>query len=213
MKKISVLLIGVVAFFITGCAEDTTISSDDIYVSSFYDMGCNDNFESLIMLGKNPSVSGTYPNAIVYDLSCNSDTHVTVEIFDFNYAGHYAYFLVNGANPSYSNTISRGGTHSYTFQFNTNLPYEYGNYDALVRITALNLETRKWTYREPIIYGLENDINSRSVAAKSMFESRIAPKMSVDINKKDAGIILKEGSTMNDNNTEKENSAAQESTK
>lgn len=39
MKKISILLLGVAALFATGCAEDTsitddtTITSDDIYVS------------------------------------------------------------------------------------------------------------------------------------------------------------------------------------
>lgn len=178
MKKISVLLIGIAALFITGCAEDTSISSDDIYVSTFYSMGCNDNFLTPIMLGKNPSVSGTYPNALVYDLSCNSDTYVTVEFFDFNNPGHYLYFLVNGENPSYSNTISMGGTHSYTFQFNTSLPYGYGNYDATVRITALNLETRKWTYRDYMIYAVENDINSKEIAV-SKFEGRVAPKLNV----------------------------------
>lgn len=179
MKKL-VLLIGLVSLFATGCADgDTEITSDDILVSSFYSMGCSDNFDpsGRIWLGKNPSSYGSYPNASAYDLSCNSDTYVTVDFYDNGYEGHYKYFLVNGVNPTYSETIYRGGTGTYTFQFNNNLPYEYGTYYGIARVTALNLETREYYYYDFDIRGVENDINSKEPAV-SKFEARIAPKLS-----------------------------------
>lgn len=178
MRKISVLLIGLVALFATGCAEEsTTITSDDIPVSSFYNMGCNDNFDYTIELGKNPSVSGTFPNAITYDLSCNSDTYVTIEFYDNGWDGHYRYFLVNGENPSYADTIYRGGTGTYIFQYNNNMPYERGTYYGLARVTAINLETREYYTHDYDIRAYENSINSKEEIAVSKFEARKAPEL------------------------------------
>lgn len=179
MRKISVLLIGLVALFATGCAEEsTTITSDDIPVSSFYNMGCNDNFDYTIELGKNDSVSGTFPNMQIYDLSCSSDTSVTIEFYDDPIAdGHYKYFLVNGMNPSYSNIIYRGETGSYAFSFNRNIPYEYRTYYGIARVTALNLETREYYTHDFSIRAYENSINSKEEIAISKFEARKAPEL------------------------------------
>lgn len=188
MKKLSILFVSLFALLVSGCAEDdTTITSSDIRVYSFASMGCNDNFygTTSIELGKNPSVSGTYPNAAIYDLSCAYDTYVTVDFYDNGYSGHYKYFLVNGANPSYSDTIVRGGTGSYTFTFNTGIPSEYGSYYGLARVTALNLETREYYTYDYAISALENSPASKEVIAKSMFSARLAPKSSSDSIKKE----------------------------
>lgn len=140
-------------------------------------MGCNDNFDYIIELGKNPSVSGTYPNAITYDLSCNSDTYVTVEFYDNGWQGHYKYFLVNGANPSYSDTIYRNGTGTYIFQYNNSIVSDYGTYYGIARVTALNLETREYYTHDYDIRAYENDPYGKEKAALSNFEARVAPKL------------------------------------
>lgn len=170
MKKISVILIGLAALFITGCAEESTpkdITREDILVSSFKHMGCSDDFDSkgTIWLGKNQSVSDTYPNVIIHNLSCNSDTRVTVDFYDNGFKDHYKFFLINEQNPSYKNIIYRGTSSSYRFSFNHDMLYERGTYFGTARVTALNLETREYYYYDFDIRAFDNSVNSKEEAA------------------------------------------------
>lgn len=183
MKKISVLLVGLAALFTAGCADEImpkNITRDDVLVTSFGDMGCSNNFESTgtILLGKNQSVSGNYPNAIVYDFSCSSDTRIIIEFFDNGYSGHYKFFLINGQNPGYKNIIYRGTTSSYRFSFNHDMLYERGTYFGIAKVTAINLETREYYYYDFDIKAFDS-INSKEKAAVNKFEERIIPKSAV----------------------------------
>lgn len=186
MKKISILLLGVAALFATGCAEDTsitddtTITSDDIYVSSFYDMGCSHTFANL-NLGKNNSVTGQYPNEIVAQLNCNSNVSVRIDFYDsmLDYPGHYRYFLVNNTPITYQDIIYTNsiGESSGIYTFTTDQSiYEYGTYFGKYTVTALNLDTRKYTIQEYRISAFENSSWSKE-AALSNFEARVAPKL------------------------------------
>lgn len=188
MKKIRIILIVLAALFATGCAEEnkpTNIIRDDVLVSSFYYMGCSDDFDSTgtIWLGKNQSVSGTYPNVIIHNLSCNSDTRITIDFYDNGFNGHYKFFLINEQNPSYSNIIYSGTTASYRFSFNHDMLYERGTYFGIARVTALNLVTREYYYYDFDIRAFDNSINSKEEAAVSIYEVRTAPKLKVSSEK------------------------------
>lgn len=184
MRKISVLLISLIALFVTGCADEgTEITSSDIYVSTFTDMGCSSTFGNY-ELGKNNSVSGTYPNEAVAQLRCNSDVSAKIDFYDYDsvlYPGHYAYFLVNNTPRTYTDTIYMDLTGEssgiYTFTTATSLD-TYGSYYGKYTVTALNLETRRYTVQEYTIYAYENSIWSKE-AAVSKFEARTAPKLPV----------------------------------
>lgn len=182
MRKISVLLIGLVALFATGCAEESTdVKSDDIYVTSFYDMGCSHTFGNL-NLGKNSSVTGQYPNEIMAQLNCNSDVSVRIDFYDsmYDYPGHYRYFLVNNTHTTYQDTIYTNsfGESSGVYTFTTDPSIEqYGTYYGKYTVTALNLETRKYTVQEYRITAFENSSWSKEEAAVSKFEARKAPEL------------------------------------
>lgn len=182
MRKISVLLIGLVALFATGCAEESTdIKSDDIYVTSFYDMGCGDSFGN-INLGKNNSVTGQYPNEQMVQLRCNSDVSVRIDFYDsmYDYPGHYRYFLVNNTHTTYQDTIYTNslGESSGVYTFTTDPSIsQYGTYYGKYTVTALNLETRKYTVQEYRITAFENSSWSKEEAAVSKFEARKAPEL------------------------------------
>lgn len=182
MRKISVLLIGLVALFATGCAEESTdIKSDDIYVTSFNDMGCTNTFDNF-NLGKNNSVTGQYPNEIMAQLRCNSDVSVRIDFYDEDpvyYPGHHRYFLVNNTPVTYSETIyvDSTGESSGVYTFTTDPSIEqYGTYYGKYIVTALNLETRKYTVQEYRITAFENGPYSKE-AAVSKFEARKAPEL------------------------------------
>lgn len=184
MKKISVLLISLIALFATGCADGgTEVTSSDIYVSRFTDMGCSSTFTDL-ELGKNSSITGTYPNELVAQLRCNSDVSVRIDFYDYDprlYPGHYAYFLVNNTPRTYSDTIyvDFTGESSGTYTFTTDQSlYTDDSYYGKYIVTALNLETRRYTVQEYSIYAYENSIWSKE-AAVSKFEARTAPKLPV----------------------------------
>ena len=182
MRKISVLLIGLVALFATGCAEESTdVKSDDIYVTSFYDMGCSHTFGNL-NLGKNSSVTGQYPNEIMAQLNCNSDVSVRIDFYDsmYDYPGHYRYFLVNNTHTTYQDTIYTNslGESSGVYTFTTDPSIsQYGTYYGKYTVTALNLETRKYTVQEYRITAFENSSWSKEEAAVSKFEARKAPEL------------------------------------
>lgn len=182
MRKISVLLIGLVALFATGCAEESTdVKSDDIYVTSFYDMGCSHTFGNF-NLGKNSSVTGQYPNEIMAQLNCNSDVSVRIDFYDsmYDYPGHYRYFLVNNTHTTYQDTIYTNsfGESSGVYTFTTDPSIEqYGTYYGKYTVTALNLETRKYTVQEYRITAFENSSWSKEEAAVSKFEARKAPEL------------------------------------
>lgn len=182
MRKISVLLIGLVALFATGCAEESTdIKSDDIYVTSFNDMGCTNTFDNF-NLGKNNSVTGQYHNEIMAQLRCNSDVSVRIDFYDEDpvyYPGHHRYFLVNNTPVTYSETIyvDSTGESSGEYTFTTDPSIEqYGTYYGKYTVTALNLETRKYTVQEYRITAFENGPYSKE-AAVSKFEARKAPEL------------------------------------
>lgn len=183
MRKISILLIGLVALFATGCAEESTdVKSDDIYVTSFYDMGCGDSFGN-INLGKNNSVTGQYPNEQMVQLRCNSDVSVRIDFYDEDpeyYPGHHRYFLVNNTPVTYSNIIyvDSTGESSGVYTFTTDQSIEQrGTYYGKYTVTALNLETRKYTVQEYRITAFENSSWSKEEAAVSKFEARKAPEL------------------------------------
>lgn len=182
MRKISVLLIGLVALFATGCAEESTdVKSDDIYVTSFYDMGCSHTFGNF-NLGKNSSVTGQYPNEIMAQLNCNSDVSVRIDFYDsmYDYPGHYRYFLVNNTHTTYQDTIYTNsfGESSGVYTFTTDQSiYKNGTYYGKYTVTALNLETRKYTVQEYRITAFENSSWSKEEAAVSKFEARKAPEL------------------------------------
>lgn len=183
MRKISILLIGLVALFATGCAEESTdVKSDDIYVTSFYDMGCGDSFGN-INLGKNNSVTGQYPNEKMVQLRCNSDVSVRIDFYDEDpvyYPGHHRYFLVNNTHTTYQDTIYTNsfGESSGVYTFTTDPSIEkYGTYYGKYTVTALNLETRKYTVQEYRITAFENSSWSKEEAAVSKFEARKAPEL------------------------------------
>lgn len=182
MRKISVLLIGLVALFATGCAEESTdVKSDDIYVTSFYDMGCSHTFGNF-NLGKNSSVTGQYLNEIMAQLNCNSDVSVRIDFYDsmYDYPGHYRYFLVNNTHTTYQDTIYTNsfGESSGVYTFTTDPSIEqYGTYYGKYTVTALNLETRKYTVQEYRITAFENSSWSKEEAAVSKFEARKAPEL------------------------------------
>lgn len=189
MKKISVLLISLIALFATGCADEgTEVTSSDIYVSRFTDMGCSSTFTDL-ELGKNSSITGTYPNELVAQLRCNSDVSVRIDFYDYDsvsYPGHYAYFLVNNTPVTYTDTIYTDltGESSGTYTFTTDSSLDtYGSYYGKYTVTALNLETRRYTVQEYSIYAYENSIWSKE-AAVSKFEARTAPKLPVNTDNK-----------------------------
>lgn len=182
MRKISILLIGLVALFATGCAEESTdVKSDDIYVTSFYDMGCGDSFGN-INLGKNNSVTGQYPNEQMVQLRCNSDVSVRIDFYDEDprlHPGHHRYFLVNNTPVTYYETIyvDSTGESSGVYTFTTDPSIEqYGTYYGKYTVTALNLETRKYTVQEYRITAFENGPYSKE-AAVSKFEARKAPEL------------------------------------
>lgn len=183
MRKISVLLIGLVALFATGCAEESTdVKSDDIYVTSFYDMGCSHTFSNF-NLGKNNSVTGQYPNEIMAQLNCNSDVSVRIDFYDEDprhHPGHHRYFLVNNTPVTYYETIyvDSTGESSGVYTFTTDPSIEqYGTYYGKYTVTALNLETRKYTVQEYRITAFENSSWSKEEAAVSKFEARKAPEL------------------------------------
>lgn len=183
MRKISVLLIGLVALFATGCAEESTdVKSDDIYVTSFYDMGCSHTFNNF-NLGKNNSVTGQYHNEIMAQLNCNSDVSVRIDFYDEDpvyHPGHHRYFLVNNTPVTYSNIIyvDSTGESSGVYTFTTDQSIEqYGTYYGKYTVTALNLETRKYTVQEYRITAFENSSWSKEEAAVSKFEARKAPEL------------------------------------
>lgn len=183
MRKISVLLIGLVALFATGCAEESTdVKSDDIYVTSFYDMGCSHTFSNF-NLGKNNSVTGQYPNEIMAQLNCNSDVSVRIDFYDEDpvyYPGHHRYFLVNNTHTTYQDTIYTNsfGESSGVYTFTTDQSIEQrGTYYGKYTVTALNLETRKYTVQEYRITAFENSSWSKEEAAVSKFEARKAPEL------------------------------------
>lgn len=61
----SVILMGLAALLATGCAEESIdIARNDIYVTSFYNMGWSHTFGNM-NLGINNSVSGQYFNEIM----------------------------------------------------------------------------------------------------------------------------------------------------
>lgn len=184
MRKISVLLISLIALFVTGCADEgTEITSSDIYVSRFADMGCSSTFANLD-LGKNVSISGTYPNEAITELRCNSDVSVRIDFYDYDHIyspGHYLYFLVNNTPVTYTDTIyvDLTGESSGTYTFTTDQSLDtYGSYYGKYTVTALNLETREYTVQEYAITAHENSIWSKE-AAVSKFEARTAPKLPV----------------------------------
>lgn len=181
MKKLNVLLAGLFVLLTAGCAdwfeEDKKVVVEDVYVTSLYDMGCSGNFNN-IQLGKNNSVSGTFPNEQAIELRCNADVYVTVNFYDYTYPGHYRYFTVNGYPETYSTTLySNGIESSGIFTFSTDRSIQTsGSYYGKYEITALNLETRRYTVQQYLITAYENDPYGKEVpAAVSTFKAKPAP--------------------------------------
>ena len=151
-------------------------------------MGCSSTFASLD-LGKNVSISGTYPNEARTEVRCNSYVSVRIDFYDYysvSYPGHYAYFLVNNTPVSYTDTIYTDltGESSGTYTFTTDQSLDtYGSYYGKYTVTALNLETRRYTVQEYSIYAYENSIYSKE-AAVSKFAARTAPKLPVNTDNK-----------------------------
>lgn len=172
MKKF-LLFIVLSAVMITGCSDDRP---DRVY--SFYDVGCSHTFSNLI-LGKNNSVSGTYENAILTQLNCNSDVHVRIDFYDSSIPGHYRYFLVNGYDTTYSETLYTNfltGISSGNFTFSTDSTIDtYGSYYGIYRVTVQNLETNEYASQDFSITAYENGPYSKTEPAISNFDARFAP--------------------------------------
>ena len=177
MSKLFIISI----FLLTaGCADwfekDKKVVIEDVYVPSLYDMGCS-GFFSNIELGKNNSVSGTFPNEKAIELRCNSDVYVTVDFYDFTHPGHYRYFTVNNTPVTYNTTLySNGYESSGMFTFSTDRSIQtYGTYYGKYEIMALNLETRRYTVQQYLITAYENGPYSKEVPAVSTFKAKPAP--------------------------------------
>lgn len=141
-------------------------------------MGCTGSFDNL-ELGKNNSVTGTYPNEIATQLNCNSNVIVTVNFYDNGYDGHYRYFLVNGYPETYSTTllVDNTGTSSGVFTFSTDKSISIsGSYYGSYEVTALNLDTRRYTVQQYTIAAYENGPYSK-IPAVSTFKAKPTPKL------------------------------------
>lgn len=181
MKKLSILFASLFTLLASGCAED------DKYVSSFEAMGCSSSFGDIV-LGRNISISGTYPNEVVVQLNCNSNTQVTINFYDNGYPGHYRYFLVNNTPVTYVNTIYRNysgtATGSYTFTTDPLYNSTYDSFYGIYEVEAYNLETGEYTVRQYLITAYENSILSKNQAAVSNLKARPAPLLSEADNNK-----------------------------
>lgn len=181
MKKLSILFASLFTLLASGCAED------DKYVSSFEAMGCSSSFNDIV-LGRNISISGTYPNEVVVQLNCNSDTRVTINFYDNNYPGHHRYFLVNNIPVTYSNIIytDYAGISSGSYRFTTDAVYDNipGDIYGIYEVEAYNLETGEYTVRQYLITAYENSILSKNQAAVSNLKARPAPLLSEADNNK-----------------------------
>lgn len=193
MKKFFLFFI-LSAVLVTGCSDDKPSR-----VYSLYDVGCSHTFSNL-ELGKNPSVSGIYENAIITQLNCNSDVYVTIDFYDSYYSGHYKYFLVNGYNPTYSETLYRDflgvSSGAYTFTTDSTI-YEYGDYYGLYRVTVQNLETGEYASEDFSIAAYENGPYSKAEPAISKLDARFAPEIQVNTNDNKSTGISKDNNSLN----------------
>ena len=107
------------------------------------------------------------------------DVYVTVNFYDFsgNYPGHYRYFTVNNTPVTYSTTLYYNGYESSgIFTFSTDRSIQtYGDYYGKYEITALNLETRRYTVLQYLITAYENGPYGKEVPAVSTFKAKPAP--------------------------------------
>lgn len=194
MKKFFLFFI-LSAVLVTGCSDDKPSR-----VYSLYDVGCSHTFSNL-ELGKNLSVSGTYPNEIAANLKCNSDVYVTIDFYDSSIPGHYRYFLVNGYDTTYSETLYKDyitGTSSGYFTFTTDSYLETsGAYYGLYRVTVQNLETGEYASEDFSIAAYDNGPYSKAEPAISKLDARFAPEIQVNTNDNKSTGISKDNNSLN----------------
>lgn len=152
-RKVSLFFAAVLVLFSFGC--DDVVNEYDVYVSSFEQMGCSSSFENIVLSRYS---GGTDPLKSVRQLNCNSSTSVRIEFFDSSILspGHYKYFLVNNRNTYLDDYISAWGSGTYTFMADQSYYSVAGSFYASYRVTAKNLETGQYTYRDYSITAYDN---------------------------------------------------------
>lgn len=107
---------------------------------------------------------------VVRQLKCNSATSVRIEFYDISSAlsGHYKYFLINSKSIYLDDYINTFWTGIYLFKADPLYYNVQGSFYASYRVTATNLETRQYIYRD---YGITvyDNFNLKE-PAKSMGE-------------------------------------------
>lgn len=152
-RKVSLFFAALLVLFSFGCND--IVEEGNVHVSSFEEMGCSSSFGDIVL---SRYTGGTDPLESVRQLNCNSATSVRIEFYDFSSttAGHYKYFLVNNKNTYLDDYISAWGTGTYTFMADPLYYNVQGSFYASYRVTATNLETGQYTYRDYGITAYDN---------------------------------------------------------
>lgn len=178
MKKINVLLVSLFIVLTAGCADikDGEYGAET-FVSTYEEMGCSSSFSS-ITLGRFPSTN--YDTEVIVNANCNSKTTIRIEFFDSILGpGHYLYFLVNGYNLGYERTFYAYEPAYFSFKADAKYSHVQGSFYGTYRVTAINRENGRYTYRDYNITALDNYFKT---AAPSLGKFKPAPEFVLEDN-------------------------------
>lgn len=188
MRKLSILLVSLFVVLTSGCADVVNKEyGPETFVSTYEEMGCSSSFSS-ITLGRFPSTN--YDTEVIVNANCNSKTTIRIEFFDNALGpGHYLYFLVNGYNLGYERTFYAYEPAYFSFKADANYSYVQGSFYGTYRVTAINRENGRYTYRD---YNITAYDNYGKTPAPSLGEFKPAPEF----------VLEDENASITDNKTQ-----------
>lgn len=147
MRKLSILLVSLFVVLTSGCADVVNKEyGPETFVYTYEEMGCSTSFSN-ITLGR--FASTVYDTEVVLNANCNSKTTIRIEFFDNALGpGHYLYFLVNGYNTGYEARFGAYEPAYFTFKADPAYASYSGTFYGSYRVTAINRENGRYTYRD-----------------------------------------------------------------